>query len=193
MTYGVNAPLGLVPYNTILGAPWTGAVTEIPLTTAYGTSLFRGDLVTFTNGLLVRYTAAGAAPVGVVVGFRYTDTNGIVQNQMYWAANTAVLAGTTPIVIVTQDPNVVFDIQVSNVVTTTNIDKNADVTFATAGSTATGLSGMMLDTTTIATTNTLPLHILGFTPVPGNVSGVQYANVLVKLNNTVLNAGATGV
>ena len=67
-----------------------------------------------------------------------------------------------------------------------------------AGSTLTGESGMQLDTTTVATTATLPLHIVAFDVIPGNVPApggisVAYANVIVKLNATSINAGAQGV
>jgi len=198
MTYGVNAPLGLVPYNTILGAPWTGLVTEIPLTASYGTSLFRGDLVRFTSGLITIYTpgsGAAAPAAGVFMGINYQAANGLQTFSPYWAASTSIAAGTSATAIVVTDPNTVFDIQATGAITTAQINLNAEVSFGTAGNTSTGLSGMALDTATRppAATATFPLHILGFTPVPGNITGVTYNNVLVKLNNTSLNAGATGV
>lgn len=202
MTYGVNAPLGLVPYNTVIGAPWSGLITEIPLTASYGTSLFRGDLVRFASGLIVIYTPNGGAaapPIGVFTGINYVNAQGISTFSPYWPANTSISPGTSAIAIISADPNTVYDIQASGTITTAQINLNAEVVLPAhpneAGNTATGLSGMTLDTATHppAATATFPLHILGFTPVPGNVSGVTYNNVLVKLNNTSINAGATGV
>lgn len=200
MTYGVNAPLGLVPYNTVIGAPWSGLVTEVPLTASYGTSLFKGDLVRFTSGAITIYTPGGgaAAPAfGAFLGINYQGANGFFNFSPYWAASTSIAPGTSATAIICADPNTVFDIQSSGSpgITTAQINLNAEVSFATAGSTATGLSGMSLDTTTNApaATATFPLHINGFTLVPGNTTGVVFNNILVKLNNTSINAGATGV
>lgn len=198
MTYGVNAPLGLVANSYYGGAPWTGMVYPYQITPAYATSLFEGDLVTMVSGLLTRYAAGGGAaamPVGVFWGCRYTDTNGVVQFSKYWPASTSVFAGTIAVANVIVDPNTIFTVQcnATDTPTTANaINKNADIVVGT-GNTATGQSGLTLDTNTFAATATLPLHIIGFDPIPGNVSGTPYANLLVKLNNTSTSAGATGV
>jgi hypothetical protein len=198
MTYGVNAPLGLQAATYGNSAPWSGGFQVFNITPNYGTSLFLGDFLTFTNGQLVRYTAGGNPPIGVFWGCTFTDPTGVVQIQKYWPAAQAVKTGTYPIANVITDASTIFTIQASNTVAWSQLDKNADVTFAQAGNPLTGESGMMLDTTTIATTNTLPLHIIAFDPIPGNVptpggTSVAFANVLVKLNNTSINAGATGV
>lgn len=198
MTYGVNAPLGLQATTYGSSAPWSGGFQVFNITPNYGTALYLGELVTFTNGQLVRYTAAGSPPCGVFWGCTFTDSTGIVQIQKYWPAAQAVKTGTYPVANVITDPNTIFSIQSSAAFAWSNLGKNADVTFATAGSALTGESGMMLDYTTVATTATLPLHVIGFDTVPGNAptpggTSVAYANVLVKLNNTTINAGATGV
>jgi hypothetical protein len=195
MNYGVNLPLGLVANSTYGAAPWTGSIYPYQITPGYATNLFQGDLVTFTNGLLTRYVAGTPYPVGVFIACRYTDATGVVQFSKYWPANTSVFPGTTAVGQIITDPNTIFTIQanITATPTTVNINKNADVSFATNGNTATGQSGMTLDTNTFATTNTLPLHIIGFDTIPGNISGLPYANLLVKLNATSTNAGATGV
>lgn len=201
MTYGVNAPLGLQACTYGISAPWSGGFQVFNITPNYGTSLFLGDLVSFTNGQLVRYTAAGGlatAPIGVFWGCTFTDPTGIVQFQKYWPAAQAVKTNTYAFANVIVDTNTVFSIQLSNTLAWANLDKNADVTFAQAGNPATGESGMQLDTSTIATTATLPLHIIDFDPIPGNVpvpggTSSAYANVRVKLNATSINAGAQGV
>jgi len=196
MTYGVNAPLGLVANSTYGSSPWTGSIWTYQIPTTYPTNLFEGDLVTMANGQLAIYVPGTPNPVGVFWGCRYTDTNGIVQFSKYWPASTAVFSGTVAIANIITDPNTVFSIQCNAAVTPTTaltINKNVDVSFATNGNTRTGKSGMTLDTSTWNVTPTLPLHIIGFDPIPGNVSGTPYANLLVKLNATSTNAGATGV
>jgi len=198
MTYGVNAPLGLVANSFYGGSTWNGQVYPYQITPAYATSLFEGDLVTMVNGLVTRYAAGGGAvnpPVGVFWGCTYTDSSGVVQFSKYWPASTAVFTGTTAIANVITDSNTIFTIQcnVTATPTTANaVNKNADIVVGT-GNTATGQSGSTLDTNTFAATATLPLHIIGFDPLRGNVSGTPYANLLVKLNNTSTYAGATGV
>lgn len=198
MTYGVNAPLGLQAASYGSSAPWSGGFQVFNITPNYGTSLFLGDFVTFTNGQLVRYTAGGNAPIGVFWGCTFTDPTGIVQIQKYWPSAQAVKNGTYPIANVIVDTNTVFTIQSSAAFAWSNLDKNFDVTFATAGNPLTGESGMQLDYTTVATTNTLPLHVISFDTVPGNApapggTSVAFANVFVKMNNTTINSGATGV
>jgi hypothetical protein len=198
MTYGVNAPLGLQAASYGISAPWSGSIQYFPITANYGTSLFLGDFVTFTNGQLVRYMAGVDAPAGVFWGCTFTDPSGIVQIQKYWPAAQAVKVGTTPYANVIVDPNTVFSIQSSAAFAWANLDKNADVTFATPGNPSTGESGMMLDYTTVGNDPLLPLHVIAFDPIPGNVptvggTSVAFANVLVKMNNTTINAGARGV
>lgn len=198
MTYGVNAPLGAQSSSYWGSAPWTGGIQAFPITATYNVSLFTGDLVTFTSGLLTRYVPGNGAtaPVaGVFIGCQYRDSSGVYQFSPYWPASTAVFTGTTATANVIVDPNTIFDIQANGAVAATSINKNAEVSFTTSGSTATGQSGMTLDTSTnpIATTSTFPLHIIAFSPVPGNIAGVTYNNLLVKLNNSSSGAGATGV
>lgn len=201
MTYGVNAPLGLQAATYGISAPWSGGFQEFNITPNYGTSLFLGDFVALTNGQLTRYVPGGGlatAPLGVFWGCTFTDPSGVVQIQKYWPSAQAVKNGTFPIAKVIVDPNTIFTIQLSNTLAWSNLDKNADVTFAFPGSSLTGESGMQLDTTTVATTATLPLHIISFDPIPGNVpnpggTSIPFANVLVKFNATSINAGAQGV
>lgn len=200
MTYGVNSPMGMQAVTYGLAAPWVDSIQVFPITANYPTPLFMGDLITFTNGQVVRYDTNGSStiPAGVFWGCTFFDPNGDVKIQKYWPAAQGVRAGTTALANIVVDTNNIFTIQCSGTIAWSNLSKNADVTFATPGNSATGDSGMMLDVTTLATTNTLPLHIIGFDPIQGNTpaiggTSVPYANVLVKLNNTLTNAGSTGV
>jgi hypothetical protein len=192
MTYGINQPLGAVATTYGGSSNWNGGFQQFQITPAT-TALFTGDPVVFTNGLLAIYTAGNAAGplAGIFIGCEYTDPTGTVQFSKYWPNNQAVMTGTIALANVIVDPNTYFTIQANNAVTTANLNHNADFV-AGNGNTATGYSGYMLDTTTIATTSTLPLHIVAFDPTPGNISGLTYNNVIVKLNDTTINAGATG-
>ncbi len=114
--------------------------------TTYNTSIFTGDPVIFNTsaanletgnpnlgGTIARYapTFTNATPstfstvplLGVFVGCEYFSTNTATNNLIksaYWPANTAVVPGTLIKAFVIDDPNVVYDIQVSS-----SIDANA--------------------------------------------------------------------
>lgn len=203
MTYGVNAPLGLQAATYGNSAPWSGGfqVFNINTSPSYNENLYLGDLVSFTNGFITRYDPTMSATIpccGVFWGCTFTDASGIVQIQKYWPLGQQVKSGTYAIANVITDPNTVFSIQASGVVQWSQLDLNANVTFVTNGSSLTGESGMMLLQSSILGTATLPLHIIAFDTVPGNAplpggTSNAFANVLVKLNNTTINAGATGV
>lgn len=115
--------------------------------TTYGTSIFTGDPVIFntsSNDLITGNRNLGGtiaiynpeftdgAPstfstvplLGVFVGCEYTSvvngTNNLIKSA-FWPANTAVVPGSVIKAYVIDDPNVVYDIQVS-----THIDANAN-------------------------------------------------------------------
>lgn len=107
--------------------------------TTYGTSIFTGDPVVFTptsanitgnpnvGGFITRYLPAftdnapstfSALPLlGVFVGCEYTSvvngTNSLIKSA-FWPASAQVVAGTLIKAFVIDDPNVVYDIQVSS-------------------------------------------------------------------------------
>ncbi len=119
--------------------------------------------------------AAGDKIRGVIVGFEPvwgTPSLG------YSAASTACY------VRVCDDPGALYVVQedsIGNTIAATMIGENADIIVA-AGSTTTGYSGVMLDSSTHVTT-VLPLRILGVLPKPDNLIGTN-AKILVMLNDT---------
>jgi len=203
MTYGVNAPLGMQAATYGTSAPWTGGFQQYNITPALGTSLFLGDIVTLTDGLLVPYTTGSSAanpPLGVFWGCSFQDQTGIWQFQKYWPAGTNTFVGTYPKANVIVDSNTYFTIQANAAFPWSGLGSNFDVQI-TPGNTLTGESGTMLSVATGNTTATLPITAIAFDPIPGNVpatptgagsTSVPFANIIVKLNNTNFNAGATG-
>jgi len=218
MAYGnaTNTPFGFRPSQYINGSTWTGQMSPYLIASGYNTSLFTGDLVTFTNdGTITRAVAGTNAVCGVFQGVQYIDANGVFQNLPYWAANTVTQGTNYATALVVDDPNVLFDVQASNtqnvaptsatvsviqvVGGTTSLFNNANfglaggggagITNPTGGSTITGQSAMYLDINSLGIGATQQLKIIRFTPVPGNISGVLYNNVLVSLNNHVLRGG----
>lgn len=200
MTYGVNAPLGLQAATYGNSAPWSGGLQVFNINLNYGTGLYLGDLVSLVNGYVIQYNPANQATVpaqGVFWGCTFTDPSGIVQIQKYWPAAQAVKAGTFPVANVITDTNTVFTIQSTAAYAWADIGKNANVSLATPGSAATGYSGMQLNQGSLATTTTLPLHVISFDTFPGNApapggTSAPFANLFVKLNNSSFSAGAIG-
>lgn len=198
MSYGTNAPNGLVPVKKLDGSAWTGATNSYTIASTYATALFRGDPVTILNDGTLGVGSAGAACVGVFWGVKWIDSTGRVRFENYWPGNPGVLTGSTVEAMVIDDPNTVFSIQETSGTGTAgtplalaDVGLNANFLY-TAGSTATGTSAVSLNNATENTTDTLNLKILGLDPTPGNAVG-NFANWLVTLNNHRYKTGVTGV
>lgn len=194
MSYGTNAPQGLVPVCYLNGTPWNGAFTAYNIASAYSTSIFYGDPVTQLSDGTIGIGAAGSVCLGVFVGCEYYQTDGTYKFSAYWPASTAILTGSTVIAKVADDPNLVFDVQETNGSSAAGTplalaDRNLNINFVLGtGTTATGQSTTSLNNTTEATTPTLNLKILSLSPVPGNVVGA-FANWRVTWNNHVFKGG----
>jgi hypothetical protein len=220
MAYGTNAPFGLRPFSSISGGSWTEKTNEYYIYASanglitYGTSIFTGDPVIYNPDLATTLTTAPTIArypidtatvanevtpvVGVFMGCEYlsnvTGTNNLIKSP-YWPAATQVVAGSRIKAFILDDPDVVYDIQVS---TATNVLNDARFGTAPAtdafftqnfafglaagganilnpitGSTITGQSAIYLNLVgTVATDRlaaTLPLKTIGFTPNPQNV------------------------
>lgn len=206
----VASPYGLRPVNLIGGQAFNGGVIrEFRMTANTATGIFNGDLVKIASGqptavvtgdspvaMNLGTTAGNAtagAPrgvVGVCVGVRYIDP--VLKYQVfaqYLPAN-AVNGGYTDIwVRVMDDPDALFTIQASSAVGTFSggifaaIGRNAPLDFTTAGSTATGNSGLALSTGTnwgnVAVTSTLAIRIID---VVRETATDTYPDLIVKLN-----------
>lgn len=157
-----NNPTGLRPVGLFSAGPYTGRVTQYSVPAGDSTAIFVGDPVKlvgtsqFINGQVladVAQAATGNTIVGVVVG-TLADTR---DSLVYRAASTQ------RILLVCDDPNAVFEIQqVTGGTPLTANDVGLNANFAVgSGSTVTGYSGVTLDNSTEATTNTLDLKIVG--------------------------------
>lgn len=209
MSYGVNAPQGLVPRRYFNNAPWDGAGIEtFQIQSGYATSIFTNDPVTIlSTGYIVEATSAttaGATPIlGVFAGCQYQVPAGVgvagtIVNSPYWPANTQVAPNTVITAYVICDPDVVYDIQTnsSNGLPFSSTLSNANFA-AGAGNINTGISTVSLDQSQVGTGSSRNLKILGLSPVPGNRWSVGnnfgYNNVEVIINDSLFRAGITGV
>ncbi|MFN7610075.1 MAG: hypothetical protein ACK5QX_03935 [bacterium] len=196
----VSRPNGFRPVKYQNGTPWNGAFRMYAIPAAESTATFVGDLVKLYSGdttdvvnyPTVQRAAASDACICVVVGFLpdYANLN----------AAPYRLASTLRLAMVADDPNLLFEAEEDGAVDPLELqDIGNNVNFvATAGSTTTGQSGMVIDSDTHATTATLPLKLMEAKRAADNelvVDGQAATRWIVKINNHQLGSstGTAGV
>ena len=198
-----NTPFGLTPVQRFDGAAWRNSLRRYYVPAANTNALFVGDPVT---------KVAASADINGVNGIDLTSNTGAITGVICgWAGVCAAgtgnpaffgLSGTPGNIyrpastsmdyyaLVNDDPEAEFWIQENDDYSTTTanptpvaaVGKNANIIHA-AGSIYTGLSGTMLDASTIATTATLQLSIKGFVASPAAVPAALYGKLVVTINN----------
>ena len=171
-------PTGAEPVNTLSASgSYSGKVRHMKIANNYGTAIFYGDFVkpVAAGGVELDAGTATLTPIGIFVGCSYTDptTNQLTFGQ-YYPASTAADDISAYVV---DDPNVVFKIQGDATLAQTTMFLNAGVV-QTAGSVDFGRSKNALDSSTAATTNTLPLRIVEFVDGPTSSVGDAFTDVL---------------
>ena len=186
-----STPMGLQPIG-MNGMPWYGACRVYNVPASDGTALYRGDPViaagsadAFGVPTAIRATAAGGAyisgvMVGVVNGPRAgaSATVGLTQNSTVYRA-----ASTNTYILVADDPNQLFVAEedgLGGALAATNVSQNIDLISGT-GSTVTGLSGFLLDSSTANTTATLQCRLIELLRSPDNEIGTS-AKWVVRIN-----------
>lgn len=188
----VSRPSGLRPVKHINGSAWNGATEVFALLAADSTVVGVGDIVNWggtadANGVasITRATSDAGLPVGVVVGFIPDYSNLAIPNQ-YRAASTARYA------FVCVDPTVVYEVQAGAATAITAIGMNMGMNY-TAVNTATGLSAMTALGGAGATTNTLPLKVIGVVQRPdADMSDSANWKLHVLLNTANMAGNTTG-
>ena len=183
---------GLKPVRHAYGSPFMGAGRVYIALASYAVALFIGDPVkkvgTSDGGegyQTINRAAAGDAITGVVIGFE-----DVPSLQLGYGA-----ASTLRRVIVADDPTLLFEIQEDadgGALALAAVGQNADIVVA-SGSTATRTSGVELDSSTAATTDTLVLKIIEFVHRADNEPASANAKVLVAINQHTENPRIAGV
>jgi hypothetical protein len=168
----VNAPYGLKPINLIGGQVFAGSTREYPIPYGYATSIFYGDLVGLSRGNVQRLsvsTGTLGTVTGVFLGCSYTNpTTKQKQFAQYWPGATT--AGDA-VAIVCDDPDTVFKAVVCNTGTTVASGARAMIgqnlaMINNTGNVNTGDSAnaLLAPSDTPATTDALPVRVLGLVP-----------------------------
>lgn len=165
----VSAPYGLKPINLIGGQVFAGSTREYAIANGYNTNIFYGDFVGLTRGNLQRISVTSGtlgSLAGVFLGCSYTNpVTKQKQFSQYWPAGTA--AGDA-VAIVCDDPDTVFKAVICSSGTTVASGARAMIgqnlaMINNTGLTSTGnsLNALAAPTDTPATTDSLPVRVLG--------------------------------
>ena len=168
----VSAPYGLKPINLIGGQVFAGSTREYPIPYGYATSIFYGDLVGLSRGNVQRLsvsTGTLGTVTGVFLGCSYTNpTTKQKQFAQYWPAGTT--AGDA-VAIVCDDPDTVFKAVVCSATTAVASGARAMIgqnlaMINNTGNVNTGDSAnaLLAPSDTPATTDALPIRVLGLVP-----------------------------
>lgn len=200
-----NVLAGFRPVRHSNGSPWNGTVNRYMISASDSQVTNIGDLVQLSdNDALVDSTGNGVYPaverigsgtavpiVGVIVGFEVDYSN--LNTPNYRAASTrrvVLVADATDLILAApQDA-------VGGVVAAASVGLNAAINLGTAGSSGAYASGMSVDSSTVATTATLPVQVVGVTAAPDQdvTSTSRPAELLVRINTHAFKAaGLAGV
>ena len=168
----VSAPYGLKPINLIGGQVFAGSTREYAIANGYATNIFYGDCVALVRGNLERIsvsTGTLGTLAGIFLGCSYTNpTTRQKTFSQYWPSGTA--AGDA-VAIVCDDPDTVFKAVICSATTTVASGARAMIgqnlaMINNTGNTATGDSknAILAPSDTPATTDSLPLRVLGLVP-----------------------------
>ena len=175
-------PYGFAPYNLEGGRVYAGATRKLPIASGYAYNIGYGDLVILqSDGTIARLdTSTGAkaafasSPIGIFLGCSYSQDSGLKYSlwSQSWTANTTA---SNAYAIIADDPNVLFQVLVTNgsgaaytASGATAADVGANLGYYQAGgtsgtaliNTATGDSVVSANLASKATTVTLPFRIV---------------------------------
>lgn len=197
----IDAAFGLRPYRMLGSGANTNGVSKykIQLTGTAGTSsvIYQGTpVIPLANGLIdiVGNANGGTVPLlGAFIGVDYVALDGTPTFANKWPGTAAVKSGTEAIAHVAAHPDQLFLINCDAAVTDAAIHANANFATATSGNATTGISTGELAVSTINTTNTLNMRIIGFEDTPANADATVAGRLaIVMLNNHFYRYNANG-
>jgi len=202
----VDSPTGLRPIRHRNGAAYNGATNPYYIASGYATALFIGEAVVKTgtsNTAVATFPGVGSFGVGTLPEINKTaagDTNRSTGVIVSIAAvptnleNKHSVASTEGIAFVCDDPDVIFEIQADGAIPAASIGLNAVLIDTHAGSTATGLAGTELDTTSDAPDADASNQLLILRAVnrEDNDTTLTHAKVEVLINQHTENQGTVG-
>jgi hypothetical protein len=189
----VNRANGLSPIGNFQGGPWNQQGRLYCISSSDSTNTYAiGDIVKTAgsadaNGIpMVTKMTASDVPLGIIVGIRVADPGVSLVGTTLDLANNFIPKSKARnyYVYVVDDPMVLFEVQFDSTnVALSNLHQNAALTITADQSSTLSPSSPSSSTvvTSPATTNTLPIRLLGLVQRPDNSTGA-YARVVAKFN-----------
>lgn len=199
-----SAPSGLSPVYTSNGSPWNQQATLYCIPSANVSAFYIGDIVISAQGVTqnsngdwcpnIAKAAASGIARGVVVGFLLPDANPAGGNFDPSIIYVPATKTKNYFAMVVDDPGTIFEVtDDGDTVASTWVGQNINFTVAAPSSpNINPVSATVLDGSTVGTTSTLPLKILGLKRVPGNTAAA-YARWLVRFNRHEFFGSTSGV
>ena len=191
----VDAAFGLRPVGGLDGSPYNGATITCAIPASDSTATFIGDPVKLSGAGV---TVDGATYPGVIQGTADAEFFGVVTSfdydpadltKQYRVASTLRLCSVVPALDALFAVQADEDIEVADIGSSVDFVNSTNV--LTAGSTATGLSGVEIDSSDVGTgANCL---ILGVLNAPDNDLASNNPVVIVRLNESSLRGDGTAV
>ena len=197
----LDAAFGLRPYKMLgAGANTNGVMSfDIQTTATAGTSsvIYEGTpVIPLANGMIdiVGNANGGTVPLlGVFIGCQYTDLNGTPTFTNKWTGTAAVKSSTAATALIAAHPDQLFLINCDAAAADATVHANANFATATSGNATTGISTGELAVSTVNTTNTLNMRIVGFADQPNSDDATVAGRLaIVLLTNHFYRYGANG-
>jgi hypothetical protein len=197
------APKGFAPSRYLNGSPYNGAVNMYVVLAAEANQINVGDTVKSAangdaNGVpaVTKITNGTDVCRGVVVGILLTAPNApslvgtVLDNTLQYIPASK---SKDYYILVADDPNILFLLEDDGLaaLTATSCNKNASYTVANPTGVS-QVSATVLNTASVATTNTLPLKLMGLVQRPDNAFGAN-ADWLVRFNTHEFAGSVAGV
>lgn len=186
---------GLTPIGTLSGADFVGKLRRVTFASGDATAAYVGDLVKLTGTAdstgtkpVVAQSAAGDASIGVIAAFIPNTSDESSLLTPYRKASTAQDA------LIYWGQDVLYTIQEDSVggsIAAASAGLNCNVIVG-SGSTATGISGMELDSSSAANTSTLNMRLHYVKDSPDNALGTN-AEWVVSINASQEALNQTGI
>jgi len=194
----VNKAFGLRPLAKLGSNYNSDGDTQYKIASNTATAIFQGDTVTFgvsggvSTGFIVKHTPGDANILGVFLGCNYTDpTTKKPRWSNYYPGS---ITADDIVAFVVDDPNALFLVQASGIAGATAIGQNANLVQTAAGNTTTGVSGLELNTGSLAAASALNVKVVGVTTDPSNSDlTAAYADLIVLINEHLYRGPTAGV
>lgn len=186
-----NRPAGLQVVGHVSGG-MPNRMNRYHIASGGAFNLYRNDacVPTATSKNIARPAAATDRLIGVFDGCFYVEADGTPRYNVRWPTGTVPLTGSTPEAFVYDDPNLLFEIQGDEDLVLADIGALADLVIGT-GNNSTGVSGDMLDSSTIG--SGAVFKIIDYARRPENELATNYTKVIVAISSHYLKGAMTAI